>query len=142
MTPPYRLIQHILFIGLLLTLIAMVISAILSHSLNSFPYIFPISLLIVALHNIFTGLARMHEEHRQQRIVWHKEPSILVGMALLFGAFMIFVQFGVAINLSHYAQIMVVIASWIVFGIPCFFFLLRWIFYAIKKKLRKTNESE
>jgi hypothetical protein len=141
MTPPFRLIQRILFVGLILALIVMVGSVIISHSLSSFPYTFSISMLIVALHDIFIGLARTHEEHRQ-RIIWHKEPSVLLGIALLFGAFLIFVQFGIAIKLSHNAQDIVVIASWIVFGIPCFFFLLRWIFYAIKKRLRTTNESE
>jgi hypothetical protein len=142
MNSPYRLFQRILFVGLILTLIVMVGSVIISHSLSSFPYTFPISLLIVALHDIFAGLARMAEGNRQQRIAWHREPSILLGIALLFGAFLIFVQFGIAIKLSHNAQNIVVIASWIVFGIPCFFFLLRWIFYAIKKRLRITNESE
>ncbi len=133
MNTSYSTIQKILLVGLIITAIVTVGTTILDHSFRSIPYTLSTFILIVGLHDIFIGLEQI-SKNQEQDVVWHKQPSILLGLALLFGAFIIFAQFGVATKFSDKIQSIILIATWILFGVPCLVFLFRWIMYTIKNK--------
>lgn len=138
----YQSVQMLLFAGLILTCLSMIVTTFLDHSFRNFPYNFTAFTCVIGLHNVFKGLEQMQNKIKElQSIVWSKQPSILFGIVLLLGALMYFIQFGVAAKFPHKVADVVVIVTWIVVGVPCLLFLVRWVIYTIKTRLKISSES-
>lgn len=136
----YQHVQILLFVGLILTCLSMIVTTFLDKSFRNFPYNLTAFVCIVGLHNIFKGLEQMQNNTKErQSTVWNKQPSILLGVVLLLGILIYFIQFCIATKLPYESANDVIIATWIIVGLPCFLFFIRWILYEINNRSENAN---
>lgn len=102
------------------------------HSLRYIPYAGLVFSCCVGLQILIIGLKQVDEVRGQgQEAVWHRQPAVLIGIVILFGAFFWLMSAVIDVRLPH-AIVNSINIVLLVIGIIPYFLFIRAIFFGVK----------
>jgi hypothetical protein len=125
--------QRISNIVLLLTIIGCVSILLIEHSFRSFAYIATIAYFVMGITNMYSGIMKLRIASRNgQPAVWHKQNTLLLGIAFLLLGLVFLMEYVIADKLPNSIRDAIEIAALVVLGIPFLFFAIRSIMSSIR----------
>ena len=125
--------QRISNIVLLLTIIGCVSIFLIDHSFRSFAYIATILYFVMGITNVYSGIMKLRIASRNgQPTVWHKQNTLLLGIAFLLLGLVFLMEYIIAAKLPNAIRDAIEIVALVVLGIPFLFFAIRSIMSSIR----------
>jgi hypothetical protein len=128
--------QRISTIVLLLTIVGCVSILLIEHSFRSFAYIATILYSVIGITNVYSGIMKLRVASRNgQPTVWHKQNTLLLGIAFLLLDLIFLMEYVIADKLPNASRDAIEIAALVVLGIPFLFFSIRSMMASIRNTL-------
>lgn len=124
--------QKILMGGMILALVVLATDFLFDRSLRYIPYAGLAFSCSVGLQILIIGLRQVDEVRGQgQDAVWHRQPAVLIGIVILFGAFFWLMSTVIDVRLPH-ATVDIINIVLLAIGIIPYFLFFRAIFFGVK----------